>query len=324
MLRQLYNTLPSRIRRHARGAFHLARGVTQDVPKQTDNAPLEAAAPPQSDQALIEMRRSDKTKPDSRVLSAFAENITSQFGEDGIIAKIFQTLGERNRWCVEAGAWDGKYLSNTHALMSRGWSGVFIEGNPDKLPALRDTYDANPNAHILSAMIGSEPSDGLDRLLAATPIPAAFDLLSLDIDGLDYYVWRALNRYRPQVVVIEFNPTVPNDVVFVQACDARLNQGCSLLALIELGREKGYELVAVTDVNGIFVRREEFDAFGIEDNSIDAMHFDVQSARVFQGYDGTLFTANLAALHWIGRRIGFEDIQVLPPHDRKYGDVPTA
>lgn len=167
--------------------------------------------------------------------------------------------------------------------MNRGWKAAFIEGNPDKFPALEATYRGNPSAHLLCALVGYGADDDLDALLAKMPIPREFDLLSLDIDGLDFYVWQALSSYRPRVVVIEFNPTVPNDVVFVQDRDAAFNQGCSLLALIRLGKEKGYELIAATDVNAIFVVKEEFRRFKIKDNSIDAMYFPYLAARIFQG-----------------------------------------
>lgn len=270
----------------------------------------------------IELIQQNRVNPRSAWLLEQANNETSQFGEDGIIATIFATIGTRSKWCVEAGAWDGKYLSNTHALMDKGWSGAFIEGNAQKFLALQDTYRDNPRAHLIADLIGFGPDNGLDKLLAQTPLPGEFDLLSLDIDGLDYYVWEALSRYRPRVVVIEFNPTVPNDVIFIQDRDATLNQGCSLLALIRLGKEKGYELISVTTCNGIFVVAEEFSPFRIPDNSIDAMHSATLSGRVFQGYDGTLFTAGMPRLLWSEREIHFEDIQVLTPEERRYGDAP--
>jgi hypothetical protein len=206
--------------------------------------------------------------------------------------------------------------------MNKGWSGAFIEGNSAKFPALQETYRNNPSAHLIAELIGFGADDGLDHLLAQTPLPSEFDLLSLDIDGLDYYAWEALSRFRPRIVVIEFNPSVPNDVIFIQDRNESLNQGCSLLALIRLGKTKGYELIAVTDCNGIFVVAEEFNRFLIADNSIDAMYWAKYSGRIFQGYDGTIFTAGMPRLLWINRKIDFEDIQVLRPDERRYGDAP--
>jgi hypothetical protein len=224
---------------------------------------------------------------------------------------------------VEAGAWDGKYLSNTYALMRDGWKGVFVEANAAKFPALQETYAGNQSAHLLCEAIGLEQDTGLDSVLARTAIPKAFDFLSLDIDGADYYVWEALDRYRPRVVAIEFNPTVPNDVVFIQERASNVHQGCSLLALIRLAKQKHYELIAATECNAIFVTADEFEKFGIADNGIDAMYDAVYSARIFQGYDGTIFTAGMPRLLWVDREISFEDMQVLPPQSRRYTDAPT-
>jgi hypothetical protein len=175
---------------------------------------------------------------------------------------------------------------------------------------------------LVNALIGLETDTGLDAILVKTPIPTSFDLLSLDIDGCDYFVWEELKRYTPRVVVMEFNPTVPNDVLFIQDRTMSRNQGCSLLALIELGKAKGYELVVTTAVNGIFVRADEFSKFHIEDNSIDALHDPMNSSRIFQGYDGTIFTAGMDYLFWSQRPVQFEELQVLKPEERRFADAP--
>lgn len=60
----------------------------------------------------------------------FASNVTSQFGEDGIIQRIFEIIPPSHKYCVEFGAWDGKYFSNCYNLIvNKGWSGAFIEAN---------------------------------------------------------------------------------------------------------------------------------------------------------------------------------------------------
>ena len=135
-------------------------------------------------------------------LLKYARNEHSQFGEDGIIAKALSTIGIKNWWCFEAGAWDGKHFSNTHALMKAGWSGVFVEANEARVPDLKQTYGGNERAHIRQAFVGLDKASTLDQLLAGTPIPNDFDFLSLDIDGIDYYVWESLSNYRPRLVVI--------------------------------------------------------------------------------------------------------------------------
>ena len=113
---------------------------------------------------------------------------------------------------------------------------------------------------------------------------------------------------------------MPNDIVFVQDDDAAINQGASLLALVELGRSKGYELVATTAWNGFFVRNELYSAFGIEDNDIDVMHDTGPfESHLFQCYDGTLVLSGCRHLLWSDVPINQEDIQVLPKALRKFG-----
>jgi hypothetical protein len=262
----------------------------------------------------------DRRKPESTWLSDFAENVTSQFGEDGIIAKILEIIGTRHEWVVEIGAWDGKHLSNSWVLTNRqNWHGVLVEADAERCAALRANYATLPKVTIRQAYVGFDPAaaNAPDRLLAETAIPVDFDVLSIDIDGNDYYVWQALTRYRPRIVIVEYNPTAANDLVFVQDPDPALNQGCSLAALIRLGREKGYELAAVTKTNGIFVLAEDFPKLGIADNDIDALRCD-DGPRILFGYDGTVFTAGLDYLPWTSVKLDPEDLQVLPKALRRY------
>ena len=128
----------------------------------------------------------------------------------------------------------------------------------------------------------------LDSIIDASGVPEDFDLLSIDVDGIDWHIWNSLVKYKPRVVCIEFNPSMPNNVFYVQDDDVSTQKGSSLRAMIELGKDKGYELVATTELNAIFVREELFPLFEIEDNSIHAMHAPGgYEAVTFQFYDGT-------------------------------------
>jgi hypothetical protein len=262
----------------------------------------------------------DRRNQASTYLSNFAENVTSQFGEDGIVEKILEIIGVLNKWVVEVGAWDGKYLSNSWNLTNRkGWHGVLVEGDEKRCAKLRQNYADLPAVMVRHEFVGFDTTapNSIDHILAETGIPEGFDLLSIDIDGNDYFVWKAMTRYRPRIVIIEYNPTVANDVVFVQDPVDTLNQGCSLLALIQLGKEKGYELACVTPCNGIFVRSDEFSKLGIVDNDIDAMRCD-DGPRILFGYDGTVFTAGLEYLPWTNVKLDPEDLQILPKALRCY------
>ncbi|KAA1425591.1 FkbM family methyltransferase [Nocardioides antri] len=265
----------------------------------------------------------DRRKPESCYLQDARRDVTSQFGEDGIIEKIFEIVPPANRWCVEYGAWDGVYLSNTyHLVHDLGWNGVLIEGDPAKFAELETNCAGLANAHPVQAVVGFDNGvDALDDVLAGTDCPHAPDLASIDVDGADYFLWQSMKAYRPRVVVIEFNPTVPNDVVFVQDRDLAVHQGASLAAMVELGKRKRYELVAVTNCNAFFVDEPLFPAFGIEDNSIDAMRANV-TGRIFHGYDGTIYT-KMRPLQWVGRgdtRPPIDVFQLLPPEERNWHD----
>lgn len=271
---------------------------------------------------VIEIRRTNRTNPQSTYLKDYSANVTSQFGEDGIIAKILELIGASNRWCVEFGAWDGKYLSNTWDLINnKNWKAVLVEGEPGRAERLAQSHEQRSGeVFVENAFVGWEGENSLDNILSRTPIPVDFDVLSIDIDGNDWHVWNSLQNYCPRLIVVEFNPTASNDLYFVQDADPNLNQGASLLALMELGKVKGYELVAATYINAFFVRADEFHKVGIVDNSIDAMfepHLDVQ---ICHGYDGTIFAAGHMCLNWHGIQLEQEDYQVLPRHLRKYPD----
>jgi hypothetical protein len=221
----------------------------------------------------------------------YAANVYSQNGEDGILAKILEMLPAKDKWCVEFGAWDGQYLSNTCNLIERyGYSAVLIEPDRKKFADLLKKHGSNRNVIAQCRFVGIGPDDNLDHILADISIPKDFDVLSIDIEGNDYHVWDAISSYTPKIVRIAFNPTIPNEVEFVQPADPNVNQGASLLALTRLGRRKDYELVCVTHRTAIFVRSTLFSLFGIANNDPHTLREDVSSVTYFFcGYDGTLF-----------------------------------
>lgn len=188
-------------------------------------------------------------------LNHYRRNVYSQFGEDGIIEEICRRLGMDTGWFVEFGAWDGKYLSNTFNLASnKGWGGVYIEGNTERYKDLLRTQAEFPSKlHTLCAMVGFEGENILDNLLAKTPLPREFELLSVDIDSCDWQVWNSLKDYRPKIVIIESNSLIlPGKI---EIYDPPTSPGSSFLALVKLGVDKGYQLVCHTG-NCIFVLKE--------------------------------------------------------------------
>jgi hypothetical protein len=255
-------------------------------------------------------------------LARFARTVFSQSGEDGILEYVFSKIQAQSRWCVEFGAWDGRHLSNCANLLNHhGWNGVLIEGHPRRFKALASNYSQNRQVICLDRLVQCSGPDRLDEILGSLACPAEFDLLSIDIDGMDYFVWESLVQFRPRLVVIEFNPTVPNDVIFVQAKDSGVNQGCSLLALVLLAKAKGYELIASTGFNAFFVTRDEYWKLSIESNHISNIHAPPHDGRIFQGFDSTIFVTGMERLIWSDVTLTQEDFQVLPQAARRFKDA---
>src|SRR5579884_667952 len=257
-------------------------------------------------------------KDRSRWLSRFACDVNSQAGEDGILLKALSLIPDPNRWSVEFGAWDGKYVSNTFNLVgNHGYSTVLIEGDEQKYRHLCSEYPYKDRAVFVHAYVGWSSQDNLDAILAPHAIPSDPDLVSIDVDGNDYHIWSAMNVTRPKLLLIEYNPTMANTVEFVQAADPRLNQGNSPASLVELGKRKSYELIAATRLNLLFVDAKYYPLFGIPDNSLEALRDDPPD-HVFSGYDGTIFVQGAVGARWHRMWLAQEDIQVLPRCFRRY------
>jgi hypothetical protein len=111
------------------------------------------------------VRVTQGNRPD--YLYDYRKKITSQYGEDGIIEKIFEVAGADNKWCVEFGASDGKTLSNAWNLMTnRGWSGVMIESGVWRFKKLLRRYKENSNVTCINKLVNFEGNNSLDRILS--------------------------------------------------------------------------------------------------------------------------------------------------------------
>ena len=257
---------------------------------------------------------------DNKDLLAYGRNVTSEHGEDGIIARIFSIIGPGAKWCVELGALNGKHGSNVWQLVkNEGWSAVLLEADQTYFKKLQEEFAGMPHVHGINAFVSFEGKQSLDAIFKETPLPREFDLFSLDIDGNDYHLWDSLVEYRPRVMVVEFNPTIPNSVAFVQPRDMAVFQGSSLRALVELGKRKGYELVAANETNAFFVEHSLYPKFGITDNSVDLLHTDTTyQTSLYQLYDGTLKIAGYSRFMWHNLPIEEARLQALPKSRRRY------
>jgi len=196
---------------------------------------------------------------DSSYFLRFAKNITSQGGEDGILKELFDLIGTTSTpYCIDIGAWDGQHLSNTYQLVhSWHWGGLLVEANSERHEQLCALYSTRPDVTCIDCLVDIDGDSALSSILQQHNVPLDLDFVSIDVDGADYHLWESIgDTYKPRVMCIEFNPTIPNHVHYVQERDITVQEGSSLLALTELGRSFGYHLVVTTTFNAIFVRQD--------------------------------------------------------------------
>ncbi len=272
-----------------------------------------------NEESFLELFNSDITSNESG----------SNRGEDFTIKEILNLVSSLDtnneaRWCVEIGAWDGQLGSNTAPfIQNHNFSAVLVEGDPEKFRTLKSNYEGKVNVHPLNSYVGKSPENQIDALLSQTSIPQDFEFLSIDIDGNDYHVWKNLNQYKPKLVIIEFNPTIPNEVDFYQEDDFTLNQGSSVKALTRLANEKGYQLVGCNLNNAFFVRDDLYSKIPLNDNSISRLRMDKSRVTyIFNGYDGTIFIRGFGKVDLLNYEYNEKKMQVLPKYLRGYSDGP--
>lgn len=230
-------------------------------------------------------------------LGKFRGDVFTQSGEDGLIEYIFDKIKPLTHSFVEFGAWDGLHYSNcANLVFNKGWNGVAIEADPDRFLELKENYSAFP-VECINKFVGFSSHDNLGSILNESSLKN-IDLLSIDVDGIDYWIWKEFTAFEPAVVIVEVNPSIPNDVIFIQERNMNVQQGSSLLAFLELSRLKGYQLIATTGANAIFVREDLYPVFGITDNSISAMYQPKCDGRVFHCFDGHIYQVGMSRLIW--------------------------
>jgi hypothetical protein len=193
----------------------------------------------------------------------------SQNEEDGLLLYLFSLVGTTNKAVVEICAGDGIECNAANLIINQGWRGLLVDGDERNAERgrrfyarCRDTFFYQPA--FVQAWITAE---NVNEIVLENGFVGDIDLLSLDLDGVDYWVWKALTCIRPRVVLLEFNPrwgphravTVPYKPDF--QADLDLNRapwcfGASLAAFAKLGRERGYRLAGTNrhGSNALFLR----------------------------------------------------------------------
>ena len=241
-------------------------------------------------------------------LGKYRKNLYSQYGEDGIIAKIFDILDIKSGYVCEFGAWDGIHLSNTYNLYAknpdvpeessfmrwqREWprphhdsnfTPILIESDIDKFNDLKKNLSYLNKKYIANKFINKDSNhkDSLYNIIKKFNIKDLnnknFVLLSIDVDGPDYEIWEGFTDYTPPIVIIEASKLLHPEEEIYPCKDG----GASAGILVKLGKEKGYELICHTGVNLVFVKKELFPKFQITDNSIKALYIYTQGPAILK------------------------------------------
>lgn len=192
--------------------------------------------------------------------------VFSQNGEDGIIQHLLRHVPIENEVFVEFGVSDYRESNTRFLLQNDNWKGLVLDGSADNVRTIR--ADAIYWKHDLTAERHFITKDNINTIISAAGIGGDIGLLSVDIDGNDYWVWQAIDVVQPRIVICEFNSvfgakhsvTVPYDESFNRrsAHHSCLFFGASLSALCALAAQKGYDFVGCDSmgVNAFFVRSD--------------------------------------------------------------------
>lgn len=196
--------------------------------------------------------------------------IYSQHDEDGILLYIFGLIGVVSYRSVEICAGNGIECNTANLLLNHRWTGLLVDGNPKNVSAAKEFYLSRPETmHWPPDIVGEWITrDNVNDVIQTAGYSGEIDLLSLDVDGVDYWLWEAITVVSPRVVVLEYNhllgPEVSLSVPYRDNFVAEFTEfgsdyaGASLQAFVKLGRSKGYRLVGTNAIgtNAFFVRND--------------------------------------------------------------------
>ncbi len=203
------------------------------------------------------------TTDQKAILRRHEFKVYSQNGEDGVLLYIFSTIGIHSRTFVDFGAEDGRECNTANLSLNWGWSGLLIEASTKLFTQAKKYYSKYPRVTILNAYVTPQ---NINQLLRENKYSGEIDLLSIDIDSNDYWVWESIHDCNPRVVVVEYNANLGTDRSITVKYDTNFNRfekhptgyyfGASLLSLQKLAQKKGYILIGCDSkgCNAFFVR----------------------------------------------------------------------
>ncbi|MDX1951696.1 MAG: hypothetical protein SFY81_05900 [Verrucomicrobiota bacterium] len=269
MLKRIYNKLRGESLKFARSASRKWSSLAIE-PKVASSIQLE--------QVLLNTLLSEKGKKGEPIdISDYGFRVYSQTEEDGIILAIFSQIGTTTRKCVEIGAGMAPYseveCNTANLLIHHGWEGLIIDGDPKNIHRIQQFFKTHANTwHATPKTIASfVHGENINDLLNKHDFNSELDLLSLDIDGVDWWVFKALQVTKPRVLILEINDVLPYPSTLTIPYSASFNHrehnppgldahyfGASLGAFKVLAQEKGYRLLGInrSASNAFFLRND--------------------------------------------------------------------
>lgn len=201
----------------------------------------------------------------------------SQFGEDGLLLYFFDKIGAPNKSFIEFGIEDGTECCAANLAINFGWKGLYLEGDPKQAEKACDFYHhkhgiAPDHVQIKSHFITRE---NVNELFTRYGYTGEIDLLSIDIDGVDYWIWDAIECVQPRLVLAEYNAVLGREKALTVPYSPSFDRydheptgvyfGMSLKAASKLAEKKGYVLAGCesSGANAFFIRKDLIEGSGL-------------------------------------------------------------
>ncbi|HEX7705704.1 MAG TPA: hypothetical protein VF701_04510 [Thermoanaerobaculia bacterium] len=198
--------------------------------------------------------------------------VFSQTDEDGLLLYIFSLIGAEKRTAVEICAGNGIECNAANLIVNHGWHALLVDGNAERVERGRTYYREHRWTYVYppSFVQAWITRDNVNEVISSNGFSGEVGLLSIDLDGVDYWIWEAIQVIEPRVVVVEYQDIIGPDraltVPYSDDFDAWIHPmtdgtpnyfGASLPAFVKLASRKGYRLVGCNRLgyNAFFVRR---------------------------------------------------------------------
>jgi hypothetical protein len=180
----------------------------------------------------------------------------SEFEEDGILLFIFSIIGEQSRRVVEMCAGNGTECMATNLIINHSWEGFLFDGNPRNVARGRNFFEIHPATKLMPPVFTHAwlTAENVNQVLEQAGVTGEIDLLSIDVDGNDYWLWKSIEIIRPRVCIFETHNIIPTNLSLTIPYDPNFYawnkpgakkdfRSASLAAMVKLSREKGYRLI---------------------------------------------------------------------------------